>query len=802
MCRKAITQRAIIWCLVVGLLLLQAPAQGGAEAAPQVGFALAWGENWSGQLGDGLPKFRPLPGPVSGPAPGAFPPLAAFSAGYQHNLILARDGRMLTWGGVRLDPVGTPIPVVDPTGRSLPGVVAVATGVHFSLALDSGGLVYSWRDGSPQLVSGLDGVAALSAGTHSLALRRDGTVWSWGPNYQAQLGDGTITNERPTPAPVIGLQDIVAIAAGAEHSLALRRDGTIWAWGRNEEGQLGEATRTVRTTPVAVPGLVGVVAIAAGERHSLALLADGTVRAWGNNDNGQVGDGSDERLRLGPREVMGLGEVAAIAAGTHHSVALRRDGTAWAWGSNFLGQLGDGTLVDRRVPVPVQQLGAAQAIGAGGTLALLRDGSLQSWGDNHLGQLGIGVLRLSATPVPVVGTGGTGTLGDLVAIEAGGDSGLAVRQDGVALGWGIVVPGQGYPDGDREQPIPQPLPLPPGVVSLSTGYGHTLALLRDGRVLAWGRNEAGQLGDGTVTPRRTPVEVPGLGDVVEVRAGVLCSFALLRDGTVRAWGWNSDGRLGIGQASPPQTRPIPVPDLQDVATLSIGQGNHLALLRDGTVLAWDWRGSARPMAEPRLRDVRALAAGGGHNLALLADGTVWGWGNNSYGALGNPEGTDTRSPVPVPGLHDVVALAARSNHCVALLADGTLRAWGWNNRGQLGDGTRTTRWSPVPVRDPGGAGILRDVIAIDALAQQTLALVAVAPNPSPRPASPPPEPTMPPSSATPVAPLPGLPNTGMHPTATDRVSVMWLLPVATAIWIVTLALGGWNRHHRRRKDGP
>ncbi|HVG58062.1 MAG TPA: hypothetical protein VNA24_05865 [Hyalangium sp.] len=159
---------------------------------------------------------------------------------------------------------------------------------------------------------------------HSLALRGDGTVWSWG---KALLDNGTEI-DRLTPVHEPGLTSIMAIAAGGSHSLALRSDGTAWAWGANNAGQLGDGSTTPHSTAVRIPALTGVTALAAGREHSLALRSDGTVWAWGSNHAGQLGDGT-EISRPTPVQVAGLTQVIAIAAGSGHSLALRSDGTVW-----------------------------------------------------------------------------------------------------------------------------------------------------------------------------------------------------------------------------------------------------------------------------------------------------------------------------------------------------------------------------------------------------------------------------------------------------------------------------------------
>ncbi|MBI4492930.1 MAG: IPT/TIG domain-containing protein, partial [Chloroflexi bacterium] len=295
----------------------------------------------------------------------------------------------------------------------------------------------------PVQVSGLSGAIAVAAGGyHSLALKSDGTVWAWGGNGYGQLGDGSTSN-RATPVQVSGLSGVIAVSAGWQHSLALKNDGTVWAWGNNRFGQLGDGTSsTVRTTPVQVSGLSGVVAIAAGGYHSLALKNDGTVWAWGANWYGALGDGTATN-RLTPVQVPGLSGVMAVAAGSAHSLALKGDGTVWAWGGNYSGQLGDGTTVttgcySRPTPVQVSGLSGASAIAAGAShsLALKSDGTVWAWGYNGYGQLGDGTTTGHATPVQVSGLrGATALAGGLyhtLAVQA--DAGLTPTPTATATG--------------------------------------------------------------------------------------------------------------------------------------------------------------------------------------------------------------------------------------------------------------------------------------------------------------------------------------------------------------------------------
>ena len=269
---------------------------------------------------------------------------------------------------------------------------------------------------TPGAQVGLKTVVGESAGlVHSIVLQADGTVWAVGWNGAGQLGDGT-TTDRSVPVAVQGLTGVVQVSAGGAHSLALRSDGTVWAWGWNAYGQLGDGTTVQPNVPVQVAGVVGAVSIAAGGLHSVAATASGSVWAWGWNGVGQLVTGTTADSHQ-PVPVAALTGVVKVSAGIYHSLALKADGTAWAWGWNAFGQLGDATTADPHVPVPMMT-GTLRirdiAAGAGHSVLLGEDGRVLAAGWNGLGQLGDGstVDRHTAAPLP----GLTGVTG----ISAGG----------------------------------------------------------------------------------------------------------------------------------------------------------------------------------------------------------------------------------------------------------------------------------------------------------------------------------------------------------------------------------------------
>ncbi|MCU6713041.1 InlB B-repeat-containing protein [Paenibacillus sp. J5C_2022] len=348
-------------------------------------------------------------------------------------------------------------------------------------------------------------ISASAGLEHSLFLHRDGTVWAWGSNEYGQLGKPAGTSMLTIPQQVEQLTDITAISAsaGGYHNLALKNDGTVWTWGKNSVGQLGDGTQTDRYSPVQVQGLNNVVAIAAGADYSLALRQDGTVWAWGLNYFGQLGDGTQTQ-RLSPVQVQGLSDVTAITSGGQHNLALKSDDTVWAWGANGWGQLGDGTKTDRHIPVQIHGLSQVKSIEAGYThnLAIDIDGNLFGWGSNAFGQLGNEeTTKDITTPSQISG------IDNVKSISAGGAYSFAIEEDHSVWAWGLNDKGQlgiGIIGGTVQ--YPQRINFP--ISLIQAGHMHSLAWADTFSTLAaWGYNYDGQLGDNSQTNKGTPTLV-------------------------------------------------------------------------------------------------------------------------------------------------------------------------------------------------------------------------------------------------------------------------------------------------------
>jgi alpha-tubulin suppressor-like RCC1 family protein len=324
----------------------------------------------------------------------------------------------------------------------------------------------------------------------AVKLQANGTLVGMGTNAFGELGSEATNSLEPQPAHRIeAVSDIVDIASGCAHVLALKADGTVLSWGNDDFGQVGnDASRTHSVAPTLVPGVTNVVAVAAGCYHSLVLKADGTMLSWGQNDKGQLGAGGIGGHAL-PITVSGASGVVSIAAGWDHSLAVKSDGTLLTWGSDELGQLGDGgSNINRFTPTLLARVSRVEEVAGGAfhSLAVLDDGTVLSWGSNLQGQLGVsrvGIPEQSSEPRVVR------ELSGVVSVAAGLNFSLALRADGTVLTWGdhrLGQLGQDVPTGlGAYSDLPAVVPGLSGVTSLAARWDFSVALREDGSVVSW-----------------------------------------------------------------------------------------------------------------------------------------------------------------------------------------------------------------------------------------------------------------------------------------------------------------------------
>jgi alpha-tubulin suppressor-like RCC1 family protein len=577
----------------------------------------------------------------------------------------------------------------------------VATGDRYTVGVKHDGSLYGWGSWTQaSSISSLEvwptattapvlmgtGFDSVSAGRiHTLALKADGSLYAWGRGFFGALGDGS-TTDRATPF-LVGTGFATA-SAGGYHSAAVKKDGTLWAWGDNSYGQLGDGTTTPRYFPRQVGTEATWASVSAGGYHTLALKKDGSLHAFGFNGSGQIGDGTGASKT---RPVLvGTGYVFADA-GDQHSGAVNADGELYMWGNNWYGQLGDGSSSIRYRPTLVGFGYASVYGGQYHTVAVKADGSLYAWGQ---GKLGDGSDSYSPTPV-FLGTG-------FASAAAGYDHSAALRTDGSLYAWGRNDRGQRGDGSASERNTPAVVIT--GFTSVAAGQAHTLALKADGSLWAWGDNTYGQLGDGTTTETEAPVLV-GTG-FSSVAAGAVHSLGLKTDGTLWGWGHNG-GRVGDGRE---WNQKVPCLVGPEFRSMDAGSDHSVGIKNDGSLWAWGLNGDGQlgdgttnTRYAPVLvgSDYASVSAGGagrlsgGHTLAVKTDGTLWAWGLNGKGQLGDGTTTSRSSPVLVGT--DFASAAAGGAHSVAVKTDGSLWAWGDNLYGQLGDNSTTQRLLPVPV---------------------------------------------------------------------------------------------------------
>jgi len=606
----------------------------------------------------------------------------------------------------------------------------IASKYDHVLAIHIDGTLWNWGSGKitkPTLLDSSTNWVDISTGRQfNAAIKADGTLWTWGDNSYGQLGDGTTTNHW-TPTKLGTDTNWKQVSCGEEYMIAIKTNGTLWAWGHNNYGQLGNGNFVNSKIPIKLGTDTTWIEISAGKYQSLAKKLNTSlclfVPCFNNQDRHllQVGNSIDwKTMSAGPYTDYGIKQNGTLwtwnnlnghnttptQVGTNtdwkkvnnsqsystedHALLIKMNGTLWAIGENQFGQLGDGTLTGRTLPVQIGTANDWKDVTAGNctSFAIKNNNALWAWGRNNHAQFGNG--KNENTPTAI----NTSTTWKTACSSTASFSGhtLAIQSNGTLWAWGQNNDGQ---LGNGTTYTHKALPIQVGTdttwKTITNGFGFSIGIKTDGSLWAWGRNSRGQLGTG-LGSSSTPVKVGNDSNWLMVSAGGEFVIALKNNGTLWAWGYNYDGQLGNGNTNDAST-PIQIGTDSNWVLVSAGYQHSLALKSDSTLWTWGSNsngqlgrsGNQRIPMQVGNHEWKSIGAGGSHSLGIKSDSTLWTWGNNLYAQLGDNTTSSRSYPVQISTEHTWKNIAGGQEHSLATKIDSSLWAWGRNASGQVGD---------------------------------------------------------------------------------------------------------------------
>ncbi|HET9658334.1 MAG TPA: hypothetical protein VFP72_23480 [Kineosporiaceae bacterium] len=546
--------------------------------------------------------------------------------------------------------------------------------------------------------------AAASFGGHPLT--------AWGRTQDGAVGAVLLDSFTPVPRRTPSAHRWSSASAGGYHTCAITTAGKLYCWGGNSWGELGDGTAIARSGAAQVGTAADWTQVAAGANASCGLrgpAAGGTAWCWGGNWTGELGDGTTNQSPV-PVQVGGAGDWTAITAGVHFACGIRGSGagsTLWCWGDGQDGQLGNGLAGNAPTPQQVAGTGwSGVSGGAAHACGVHLDGTLLCWGLGVSGQLGDGAGATSSTPVAVAGN--TWTM-----VSAGRNHTCATRTDHTIWCWGANGSGQLGDSSTTQRNAPVQAGTATTYTTVASGGDSSCGLLADGTRSCWGDNDLGELGDGTTTNRSSPVASGSmatwtnltLGDSsacgVDTVGGLWCSGS----------GGSGTGRQQLGDG-PAQWDPALVSAGSQWAAASAGSWSGCGVRSDASLWCWGFNGEGQlglGDVTTRPYPVQVLGAtwtrvsvGEVHACGIHVDATLWCWGGGWNGQLGQGDWAGHTSPVQVAAGATFSRVAAGVDHTCAIAAGGTAAAgslwcWGADGRGQLGDGGGGVRLSPAQV---------------------------------------------------------------------------------------------------------
>jgi len=657
-----------------------------SAAITSSGRIFTWGYNWAGQLGDSTTdnKFTPteitnqfslLPGET----------ITQVALGDLHSSATTSSGRIFTWG----------INWYGQLGDGTTDNKSVPTEITNQFSLFSGETI----------------TQVSLADYHSSAITSSGRIFTWGANWVGQLGDGT-TIDKSTPTEITNQlslfsgETVTQVSLGYDYSSAITSRGRIFTWGYNFNGQLGDGSWTNKSTPIEITNQFSlfsgetITQVALGYTHSAAITSIGRIFTWGYNLYGQLGDGTTDNQSV-PTEITNQfsilsGEIITqVSLGYEYSSGITSSGRIFTWGRNDNGQLGDSTTINKSIPreigynifniirnpLPASENITQVFLGYGYSSAITSSGRIFTWGSNWYGQLGDGTSTDILIPTEITHQFGL-LLGETITqVSLGYGHSAAITSSGRIFTWGNNWDGQ-LGDGTTDnQSVPTEITHQFSLLSgetitqVSLGYTNSAAITSSGRIFIWGYNLYDQLGDGTIIDKSTPTEITHQfslfsGETItQVSIGSEYSSAITSSGRIFTWGRNDFGQLGDGTTIDKST-PTEIT-------------NRFGLLSSETITQ--------------------VFFGSDFSSAITSEGRIFTWGYNGFGQLGYGTTTEKSTPIDITAQFSlnvgeaIIEVSLGGNHSSAITSSGRIFTWGENYYGQLGDDTRITKYTPIEI---------------------------------------------------------------------------------------------------------
>lgn len=531
-------------------------------------------------------------------------------------------------------------------------------------------------------------------GNHQCAIKNDGSMYCWGANSQGQLGDNTSGPNKSTPVLVTSLSSgAVSATTGGSHTCAIKTDDTLWCWGLGSSGQLGLGSTSTKIVPFQVAG--SFKKVAAGNTFTCAIKTDDTLWCWGSNSYRELGDGSASTYVTSPVQVSGVDTYLDVFAGYRHACGITMANVLKCWGDNGYAQASASGSPSSYIAIPTTvDAGVTYSklsLGQNHSCGITTGGVLKCWGLNSAGQLGDGTVADKYSPTVIISS-------NVTDIAVGTYHGCAINA-GTLQCWGANMYGQ-LGNGSTSTSL-TPSTVGGSIDSVAAGMNHTCAVLSDGSMKCWGHNLYSQIGTGKEDVVKTMSLVETAYAEVSQSENHACG--LTTSGAVRCWGANSYGQVGDGTQHTRSSPVLIIPN--NVAQIATGAYGSCAVLTNGKLQCWGYNINGRlgdgTSGNFRLRPtdiigsgVAKVAMGPDSTCALMTDSSVKCWGSNStYGKVGNGSTAVQLTPAQVIAAN-ATQVAVGGTHACAIVS-GTVYCWGDNTYGQFGTPSPSLSLTPT-----------------------------------------------------------------------------------------------------------